>query len=79
MKQGISSLIDRYRFADGNARLHLFLQYPDLRTEFIEIDRSDLCRMQEDPMRSAGCIRTVSKSHFFGTMAGCMRRLCCGP
>ena len=79
MKQSISGLLDRYRCADGNTRLHLYLQYPDLRTEFIEVDRSDFCRKQEDRMRSAGCISTVAKSHFLGSMAGCMRRLCRGP
>ena len=34
MKQSISGLMDRYRCADGNTRLHLYLQYPELRTEF---------------------------------------------
>ena len=79
MKQNISGLLDRYRCADWNTRLHLYLQYPDLRAEFIEIDRIDLCRKQEDRTRNARCISTVQKSHFFGVMAGCMRRLCRGP
>ena len=79
MKQSISGLLDRYRCADWNTRLHLYLQYPDLRTEFIEIDRSDLCRKQEERTRSARCISTVQKGNFFGVMAGCMRRLCRGP
>ena len=79
MKQSISGLLDRYRCADANTRLHLYLQYPELRAEFFEIDRSDLCRKQEDLTRSARCISTVQKSHFFGVMAGCMRRLCRGP
>jgi len=79
MKQNISGLLDRYRCADWNTRLHLYLQYPDLRAEFIEIDRIDLCREQEDRTRNARCISTVQKSHFFGVMAGCMRRLCRGP
>ena len=79
MKQSISGLLDRYRCADGNTRLHLYLQYPELRTEFFEMDRSDLCREQEDCRRSAGCCSTVQKRHFFGVMAGCMRRLCHGP
>ena len=79
MKQSMSGLMDRYRCADGNTRLHLYLQYPELRTEFFEIDRSDLCRKQEDHMRSVKCISAVPKSHFFGVMSGCMRRLCRGP
>jgi hypothetical protein len=79
MKQSISGLLDKYRCADGNTRLNLYLQYPKLRTEFIEIDRSDLCREQEDRTRSDGCVSTVQKGHFFGVIAGCMRKLCRGP
>jgi hypothetical protein len=79
MKQSISGLMDRYRDADGNTRLHLYLQYPELRTEFFEIDRIDLRRKQEDRRRSARCISTVRRGNFFGVMAGCMRRLRRGP
>ena len=79
MKQRISGLHDRYRCADGNTRLHLYLQYPDLRTEFIEIDRIDLGRKEADRTDSARCISMVQKSRFFGVMAGCMRRFCRGP
>jgi len=79
MKQSMSGLMDRYRCADGNTRLHLYLQYPELRTEFFEIDRSDLCGKQEDRSRSARCCSPGQKSYFFGAMAGCMRRLCRGP
>ena len=79
MKQSMSGLMDRYRCADGNTRLHLYLQYPELRTEFFEIDRIDLCRKQVDLTRSARCCSTVQKSRFFGIMAGCMGRLCHGP
>ena len=79
MKQSISGLIDRYRCADGNTRLHLYLQYPELRGEFFEIDRSDLWRKQEDRRDSARCCSMVQKNNFFGVMAGCMRRLCRVP
>jgi hypothetical protein len=79
MKHVISGLMDRYRDADGNTRLHLYLQYPELRTEFFEIDRIDLCRKPEDRTRSARCCSTVQKGRFFGIMAGCMGRLCRGP
>ena len=79
MRQSISGLLDRYRCADGNTRLHLYLQYPELRSEFFAIDRSDLCRKQEDRRCNAKCCSTVQKSHFFGVAAGCMRRLCHGP
>jgi len=79
MKHGISGLLGRYRRGDWNTRLNLYLQYPDLRVEFIEIDRSDLCRNEEGQMRSAGYLSAVPKGSFFGVMAGCMRRFCRGP
>jgi len=79
MNQSISGLLDRYRCGDWNTRLNLYLQHRDLRVEFIEIDRSDLCRIEEDHIHSAGYLSAVPKSCFFGVMAGCMRRLCRGP
>lgn len=79
MKRSMSDLMDRYRDASGNTRLHLYLQYPELRAEFIEIDRSDLCRKKGDRTRSDGCSSEVRKRPFFGAMAGCMGKLCCGP
>ncbi len=35
-------LLDDYRHADFSKRLHLYLQYRELRHEFIEIDRNEL-------------------------------------
>ena len=37
MKEEID-ILTRYREADENERLHLFLQYPELRISFQEID-----------------------------------------
>jgi len=53
MKQHIYGLLDRYREADWNTRLDLYLQYPDLRGEFLEIDRDGLCREWEDRVHCA--------------------------
>gem|GEM_PF-3746939 len=78
MKQNMGGLLERYRDADGNTRLNLYLQYRDLRTEFIEVDRCDLCRNQEDHIRHTGCCARVQKNHYFAPLAGCMRRLCRG-
>jgi hypothetical protein len=33
------SLLEGYRKADFTKRLHLFLEYPELRTEFTQIER----------------------------------------
>ena len=64
MKQSISGLIDRYRCADGNTRLHLYLQYPDLRTEFIEVDRSDLCRNERITFAASDASQRFQKATF---------------
>jgi hypothetical protein len=42
MKCTISNLLDSYRRADFSKRLHLYLQYRDLRSEFSEIERNGL-------------------------------------
>jgi len=42
MKQTTNDLLDDYRDADLTKRLHLYLQFPELRTEFIEMDRNEL-------------------------------------
>lgn len=35
-------VIDEYRGADFTRRLHIYLQFPRLRSEFMAIDRNDL-------------------------------------
>ena len=39
MKGTTGGLLEDYSQADFTRRLHLFLEYPDLRTEFMQIDR----------------------------------------
>ena len=46
MQQEIDILI-QYREADINTKLHLFLQFPDLRSGFQEIDRRHLAAQTE--------------------------------
>jgi len=42
MQWTTSDLLDDYRHADFSKRLHLYLQYREVRHEFIEIDRNEL-------------------------------------
>ena len=42
MRRTKSDLLDEYRHADFSKRLHLYMQYPELRSEFIETDRNEL-------------------------------------
>ena len=40
-------VIDEYRDADFTRRLHIYLQFPRLRSEFMAIDRNDLNRKSD--------------------------------
>lgn len=42
MEWTANNMLDRYRCADFVQRLHLYMQYPDLRNDFIKIDREEL-------------------------------------
>jgi hypothetical protein len=42
MYRNEKKVIDEYRGADFTRRLHIYLQFPDLRSEFMAIDQSDL-------------------------------------
>ena len=42
MQWTTSDFLNDYRHADFSKRLHLYLQYRELRHEFIEIDRNEI-------------------------------------
>jgi len=44
MIESYDKIISEYRGADFDRRLHMYLQFPPLRSEFILIDRNDLNR-----------------------------------
>lgn len=72
MYRNEKKVIDEYRGADFTRRLHIYLQFPELRSEFIAIDRSD-----------AKCHRYRNKpDHNFSTaapMCGLLRSSVCCP
>jgi len=39
MTNHLEQIYDRYREADFMGRLHIYLQFPELRGDFLEIDR----------------------------------------
>ena len=41
MTQGHDQIIAEYRDADFNRRLHMYLQFPQLRSEFMIMDQND--------------------------------------
>ena len=42
MNESYHDITAKYREADFNNRLNMYLQYPQLRSDFIRIDRKDL-------------------------------------
>lgn len=44
--QKIEEIIDHYRQSDSHRRLHIYLQYPELRRQFVEIDQEELILVQ---------------------------------
>jgi hypothetical protein len=47
MRLNEKGVIDEYRGADFTRRLHIYLQFPRLRSEFMAIDRNDLNRKSD--------------------------------
>jgi len=58
----IEEILSEYEKGDMNKRLHLFLQFRDLRREFLEIELKD-CKYKEftNPIPCRSFLRTVSK------------------
>lgn len=56
MSRTMNSFLDEYRYADMTKRLYLFLQYPELRFEFAQIEQSEVAPVnsairQDKPQR----------------------------
>lgn len=73
MKRTTSDLLDDYRHADFTKRLNLYLQYPELRREFIETDRNE--HSSREPKRLH---KSKWSSQFFTRTFG-MKWLCGCP
>ena len=50
------SILEEYREADFEKRLNLFLECPSLRTEFIEIDQSEVVETNQREVSCCGGI-----------------------
>jgi hypothetical protein len=66
--------LEEYRSADFNKRLHLYLQYPELRSEFVEMDRNDLQREAPQCVPGFNCLPKIRLRSLFNLKAGCVRR-----
>jgi hypothetical protein len=75
MTQTHEKIIAEYRDADFNRRLHMYLQFPPLRSKFMAIDRSDL----NDQLPGHAARRRFSLTALLNVLlsatAGCVKRL----
>lgn len=68
-------IIAEYRDAGFNRRLHMYLQYPPLRSNFMAIDQSDLKAQQPGPPAGRRYSLTALLGILFSATAGCLKRL----
>ena len=76
MQWTTSDLLDDYRHADFTKRLHLYLQYPELRPEFIEIDRNELPPATLGSMPECKRLAMSCNRAFLWLMPGFVKRHC---
>ena len=75
MNESHDSIMEVYKNADFNHRLHIYLQYPRLRSAFFEIDQADL---KADTSRKAMFSLNSLAAHLnelIGTVFGNFKRL----
>ena len=75
MTQSHDKIIAEYREADFNRRLHMYLQFPTLRSKFMAIDQCDLNdQLFKHAARRCSSL-TALLSVFFSATAGFVKRL----
>jgi hypothetical protein len=75
MTQSQEQIIAEYRDADFNRRLHMYLQFPPLRSRFMAIDQSDLNDQPLGHAAGRSSALTALVSLLFSAAAGFVKRL----
>lgn len=75
MIQNRDQIISEYREADFNRRLHLYLQYPHLRSKFILIDQNDLKMDVGTDFKTRRSVLAAQLSGVLCSAAGCFKKL----
>jgi len=68
-------LMAEYRDADFNQRLHMYLQFPRLRSEFILIDRRNPNAELPSGLRASGFSAAARMTVLLSSAAGCVKKL----
>ena len=69
MTEDFNKIMTAYRDADFNQRLNMYLQYPRLRSDFIEIDRNDLKTDLSTGLKLRKKLQSIQISMLFSLMA----------
>jgi len=75
MTQNHEKIIAEYRTADFNRRLHMYLQFPSLRSDFMAIDQGDLNDQLSGHAARRRSSLTALLSVLFSATAACVKRL----
>ena len=75
MTQNHEKIIAEYRHADFNRRLHMYLQFPPLRSKFMIIDQDDLNDQLSGHLARRRSSLTALLSVLFRPTATCVKRL----
>ena len=68
-------IIAEYRDADFNRRLHMYLQFPRLRPDFILIDQRNLYAEVPAGFTSSRFSLAARMTVLFSSVAGCVKKL----
>ncbi len=75
MTQNHDPIIVEYRNADFNRRLHMYLQFPHLRSAFILIDQNDKITDGSSDFKLGRNPLAAHLSVLFCSAAGCARKI----
>ena len=68
-------ILAEYRDADFNRRLHMYLQFPRLRSEFILIDQRDLKTEMPAGFSAPGFSLAARMAVLLNSATGCVKKL----
>jgi hypothetical protein len=75
MTESHDKIIAEYRDADFNRRLHMYLQFPRLRSKFILMDQNDLNTDLSAGFKLGRNSLAAQMSMVLGSAAGCVKKL----
>lgn len=75
MTEDFNKIMTAYRDADFNQRLNLYLQYPRLRSVFIQIDQNDLKTDLSTGFKLRKKLQSVRINMFLSQVAGSVKKI----